>query len=175
MRRPVFSVEFSDIYIGFFMSMSVFGSVFGTTSTASWGDLVDEEESENVAPRALPSSRAVTASDLQALAEDSRDGLNLLFKQVRRLAGQSLRGEGEQATTASVVFPRICGHDWDSDGSTRAFSGQPPTAANVSPTPFPIRPRLPRPIDHDLCSFGGDESRRPQYCALMCSGTLQCV
>lgn len=50
--------------------------------SGSWADIMDEAAREDQAPPP-PAASGVTARDLDLLAESSRDGINLLFKNVR--------------------------------------------------------------------------------------------
>jgi hypothetical protein len=51
-----------------------------------WGDALDEEDSNHAAPPAAGGAKVPTTADaalLDDLAANSRQGLNLMFKQVR--------------------------------------------------------------------------------------------
>lgn len=58
------------------------------SSLARWGDAIDEDDSHHAPVAAGGSSArptAAEAAELDALACESRQGLNLMFKQVRRI------------------------------------------------------------------------------------------
>lgn len=77
-----------------------------------WGDIMEDDG--GVPKSAL---KTVTARELQALAEDSRDGLNLLFKQTM----SSVRADANDAKAANNVSMRV---GWRGVDDTRlAWSG----------------------------------------------------
>jgi hypothetical protein len=63
-------------------------AAFGNFSSSNWGDLIDEEiraDHGRSAPSQPPKSAlpAVSRAELQLLEESSRDGINLMIKNVR--------------------------------------------------------------------------------------------